>query len=86
MPWRPLLPVALISFALGILFGATEVTTVAFAEDLGNKAIAGVLLALWALGSLVAGLITGAVTWRSAPAIRMRIGVVALTALMAPTP
>ncbi len=86
MPWRQLLPVALISFALGGLFGSTEVVTVAFAEDLGDTAIAGVLLALWALGSLVAGFITGAVTWRSAPATRMRIGVVALTALMAPTP
>ena len=67
MPWRRLLPVALISFALGGLFGSTEVVTVAFAEDLGDKAIAGVLLALWAFGSLLAGFITGAVTWRSGP-------------------
>ena len=67
MPWRLLLPVALISFALGGLFGSTEVVTVAFADSLGDKAIAGVLLALWALGSLVAGVITGAVTWRSRP-------------------
>ena len=44
------------------------------------------LLAIWALGSLLAGVITGAITWRVGPAMRMRIGVVALTALMAPTP
>ena len=86
MPWRRLLPVALVSSALGGLFGSTEVVTVAFADELGDKAIAGVLLALWAFGSLVAGFITGAVTWRSGPATRIRIGVVALTALMAPTP
>ena len=86
MPWRLLLPVALISFALGGLFGSTEVVTVAFADSLGDKAIAGVLLALWALGSLVAGVITGAVSWKSPPATRMRLGVVALTVLMAPTP
>ena len=87
MPWRLLLPVALISFALGGLFGSTEVVTVAFADSLGDKAIAGVLLALWALGSLVAGVITGAVTVAEPrPATRMRLGVVALTALMAPTP
>lgn len=86
MPWRRLLPVALISFAMGGLFGSTEVVTVAFADSLGDKAIAGVLLALWALGSLVAGVITGAVAWRSPPATRMRLGVVALTVLMAPTP
>jgi predicted MFS family arabinose efflux permease len=86
MPWGPLLPVAVIAVAMGGLFGSTEVVTVAFAERLGDKAIAGVLLALWALGSLVAGVITGAVRWRTGPAARMRIGVVALTALMAPTP
>jgi MFS family permease len=86
MPWRRLLPVALISFALGGLFGSTEVVTVAFADSVGDKAIAGVLLGLWALGSLVAGFITGAVSWRSLSATRMRLGVVALTALMAPTP
>lgn len=86
MPWRLLVPVALISFAMGGLFGSTEVVTVAFAESLGDKAISGLLLALWALGSLLAGAITGAVTWKVGPATRMRIGVVALTALMAPTP
>jgi predicted MFS family arabinose efflux permease len=86
MPWLLLLPVALISFALGGLFGSTEVVTVAFAERLGETAIAGVLLALWAFGSLLAGAITGAVHWRTAPATRMRLGVVALTTLMAPTP
>jgi predicted MFS family arabinose efflux permease len=86
MPWLLLLPVALISFAMGGLFGSTEVVTVAFAERLGDKAIAGVLLALWAFGSLLAGAITGAIHWRTAPATRMRLGVVALTALMAPTP
>ena len=86
MPWRLMLPVALISFALGGLFGSTEVVTVAFADSLGNKAIAGVLLSIWAFGSLLAGVVTGAITWRVGPATRMRIGVVALTALMAPTP
>jgi len=86
MPWRRLLPVALISLAMGGLFGSTEVVTVAFAEEVGEKAAAGVLLALWALGSLVAGLVTGAVRWRTGAAGRMRIGVVAFTALMAPTP
>ena len=86
MPWGLLVPVVLISFALGGVFGSTEVVTVAFADGLGEKAIAGVLLALWAFGSLVAGILTGAVRWRVSAATRMRWGVVALTALMAPTP
>jgi MFS family permease len=71
---------------MGGVFGSTEVVTVAFADRLGEKSVAGVLLSLWALGSLVAGFVTGAVTWRRGPAARMRIGVVAFTALMAPTP
>ena len=38
------------------LFGAAEVTTVAFAEEQGNQALRPAsLLALWALGSLIAG-------------------------------
>ena len=86
MPWRSLVPTGLICFALGGLFGATEVVTVAFAEDLGVPSAAGVLLGLWALGSLLAGLGTGALTWRVGPTTRMRVGITALTALMAPTP
>ncbi|HEX5090984.1 MAG TPA: MFS transporter [Nocardioides sp.] len=86
MPWGQLLPLALISLAMGGIFGSTEVVTVAFADSLGEKSVAGLLLALWALGSLVAGVITGAVTWRRTPAARMRIGIVAFTVLMAPTP
>jgi MFS family permease len=86
MPWLQLVPLALICLAMGGVFGSTEVVTVAFAEDLGEKSIAGVLLSLWALGSLVAGFATGAVSWRNTPAARMRLGVVAFTVLMAPTP
>ncbi len=86
MPWRALLPVGLISFAIGGLFGSTEVVTVAFAESLGDKAISGALLALWALGSLLAGVLTGTIRWRVGPIVRVRFGVIALTALMAPTP
>ena len=44
---------------LGSLFGATEVVTVAFAEDEGHPGLTGVLLAIWAMGSLIAGIITG---------------------------
>ena len=52
----------LVCAALGALFGAAEVTTVAFAEEQGNRAYSGFLLALWASGSLIAGVVTGAST------------------------
>ena len=55
---------------LGALFGGSEVATVAFSEELGTKALAGPLLAVWALGSLLSGVVTGAVTWRAADATR----------------
>ena len=55
MPWATVAPLALVCTGLGTLFGAAEVTTVAFAEELGSKGYAGPLLALWALGSLIAG-------------------------------
>src|SRR5215207_3834954 len=32
MPWRTVVPLAVVCLALGILFGAAEVTTVAFAD------------------------------------------------------
>ena len=84
MPWRTVLPVAVVCAALGVLFGAAEVTTVAFADEHGHKAYAGALLALWALGSLLAGLVTGAITWRRSTSFRVRMGAVAMACAMAP--
>ena len=39
MPWATVAPLALVCGALGALFGAAEVTTVAFAEEQGSKAL-----------------------------------------------
>ena len=84
MPWATVAPLALVSAALGTLFGAAEVTTVAFAEELGSKGFAGPLLALWALGSLIAGLVTGAVHWRREADHRVRWGSAAMMTAMLP--
>jgi MFS family permease len=84
MPWRVVLPLALVAAALGTLFGAAEVATVAFAEEAGDKGYAGWLLALYALGSLIAGLLTGAVHWRRGPDHRVRWGSVAMMVAMLP--
>lgn len=87
---RPPLPLGTMAaltalcFGLGSIFGAAEVATVAFAEEQDAKAWAGVLLALWALGSLAAGVVVGAVAWRVGPAVRMRWSAAALTLAMAP--
>ncbi|MBZ5733737.1 MFS transporter [Nocardioides sp. TRM66260-LWL] len=84
MPWRTVLPLAVVFAALGVLFGAAEVTTVAFADEQGHRSWSGGLLALWALGSMVSGLVTGAIAWRRGPASRLRIGAVGMALAMAP--
>lgn len=86
LPWRVLGPLLGVQLSLGCLFGASEVVTVAFTEEQGSKAWAGPLLALWALGSLVAGVVTGAVHWQRGPAIRVRVGALGMFLAMAPLP
>lgn len=84
MPWRTVLPLAVVSAALGVLFGAAEVTTVAFADERGHKGYSGGLLAVWALGSLLAGLVTGALTFKRPTSFRVKAGAVGMAAAMAP--
>ncbi|MGH3452992.1 MAG: MFS transporter [Nocardioidaceae bacterium] len=84
--WRLLAPLVIVMVGLGGLFGGTEVVTVAFAEAEGSTAAAGWLLASMAAGSLIAGLVTGAVTLRQRPTVRVRWGATALTASVAPLP
>lgn len=75
-----LLVVALVFVAMGVIFGATDVATVAFAEDRGRKAFSGILLAVFAFGSLLAGLLYGTRSFRSATWKRFVAGVLALGA------
>lgn len=84
LPWATVIPLTVVSAALGTLFGAAEVTTVAFASEQGHRAYAGWLLALWALGSLVSGVVTGAVQWHRGPTVRVRWGAVAMACAMVP--
>jgi len=84
LPWRTLAPVGVVCVALGTLFGAAEVTTVAFADEHDLKSVAGALLAIWALGSLLAGFATGMVSWRRDLVVRVRWGALGMAAAMAP--
>lgn len=84
MPWRTILPLAVVAAGLGMLFGAVEVTTVAFSGVHGHRGAAGPLLALWAFGSLVAGMISGTITWRRGPSIRVRWGAAGMAVAMVP--
>jgi MFS family permease len=58
----PVVRVLLLVFiGTGTLFGSVEVITVAFAQEHGHESAAGLLLAVYALGSMLAGIGFGAV-------------------------
>lgn len=86
MGWPVLAPVAATAVCLGILFGGCEVATVAFADERGRTGLAGPLLAIWALGSLLSGLVVGMITWTTPTAVRLRKAVLALGLLLLPLP
>ena len=60
-----LLTVVLATIPVGLSFGAFEISLPAFAEDHGSGGGAGVLIALWAVGSAIGGLAYGARDWGS---------------------
>ena len=84
MPWATVAPLVVVSLALGSMFAAAEVTTVAFSGEQHAKSYAGVLLALWAMGSLIAGLVTGNLYWRRSATFRVQIGSLVLALVMLP--
>jgi predicted MFS family arabinose efflux permease len=56
-----LLVVAIVYVAMGAVFGAMDVVVVGFAQEAGASPMAGLALAVFAFGSLVAGLVYGLV-------------------------
>ncbi|MGV9268937.1 MFS transporter [Kitasatospora sp. NPDC003701] len=79
----PGLRVLLLTFlATGVVFGSMELTTVAYADALGHKPLAGGLLALVAAGSCAAGLVFGLLRPRRAPGVRFLFGVAAMAVLL----
>ena len=86
LPWRVLAPLVACAVVLGFLLGGTEVAIVAFSDEHGNKALSGLMLALWALGSLLAGVVTGAMSGGASNPTRFRAGMGVLGLLMLPLP
>lgn len=84
MPWPLVAALTCVCLCLGGVFGATEVATVAFADERDAEQYAGPLLALWALGSLLSGVLTGLVRWQRPPGTRVRWGILTLGLAMAP--
>lgn len=79
----PGMPTLLAGFlATGAVFGALEVVTIAFADEHGHRSAAGVVLALQAAGSCVAGLLYGTLRFTGAPERRLAGCVAAMAALL----
>jgi MFS family permease len=70
--------------ATGAIFGAVDVATVAFAEESGHKAAASGVLAVYALGSCLAGAVFGLLHLKGDPARRWVLGVCAMAVSMIP--
>ncbi|MGW0997053.1 MFS transporter [Streptomyces sp. NPDC002523] len=70
--------------ATGAVFGAVDVVTVAFADERGHKGAASVVLALYAAGSCVAGMVFGLLRPGGAPERRWLLGVVTMAVSMIP--
>jgi MFS family permease len=86
LPRRVLVPLAIASSALGMVFGGMEVNIVAFAKEAGALPYAGLILIAWSFGSLVAGAVTGAIIWQASPARRFRLGATMLALSLLPLP
>ncbi|MFM9444757.1 MFS transporter [Streptomyces acidiscabies] len=70
--------------ATGAIFGAVDVVTVAFADERGHKAAASLVLAVYAAGSCLAGIVFGLLRLPGAPQRRWLLGVVAMAVSMIP--
>ncbi|MGW3112333.1 MFS transporter [Streptomyces sp. NPDC001091] len=70
--------------ATGTIFGAIDVVTVAFADERGHKGAASVVLALYAAGSCLAGVVFGLLRFSGPPQRRWLLGVGAMAMSMIP--
>lgn len=71
---------------MGGVFGSFEVSTVAFAQDLGQPGAMGLVLALFAAGSLLSGLVFGAVKPTASLGKQLRIATLFLALVVIPLP
>jgi len=82
LPGMPVL--AGVFVGTGAIFGAVDVITVAFADERGHKALSSLVLAAYALGSCLAGLVYGFLTPRGTTAGRFRVGMALMAVSMIP--
>jgi predicted MFS family arabinose efflux permease len=71
---------AFIAIGLGSMFGALDISTVAFAKAQGHGGVGGIVLGIISGGSFVGGLVYGARKWRAPLWKRLLVGALLLAA------
>ncbi|WP_157874442.1 MFS transporter, partial [Streptomyces sp. AcH 505] len=64
---------------IGSVFGGMQVSLTAFAEEIGEPGVNGVLYGIFAAGNMLAGIVCGAVAWKTGPRGRLLAGYTGLT-------
>ncbi|MFF2960506.1 MFS transporter [Streptomyces sp. NPDC057963] len=64
---------------IGAVFGGMQVSLTAFAEEIGRPGANGLLYGVFAAGNMLAGIVCGAIAWKSGPRRRLIAGYAALT-------
>ncbi|MFB7554504.1 MFS transporter [Streptomyces brevispora] len=64
---------------IGAVFGGMQVSLTAFAEEIGSPGSNGVLYGIFAAGNMLAGIVCGAIAWKTGPRRRLIAGYAALT-------
>lgn len=83
----PGLPVLMLMMAfIGGVFGSVEISAVAFADESGQRGLAGPLLACYAGGSAVSGLLFGAIHWTVTARRRLLLGATVMTVTVTTLP
>ncbi|WP_042368488.1 MFS transporter [Streptacidiphilus neutrinimicus] len=72
--------------ATGAVFGTMEITTIGFAQAHGHTAAAGAVLACYALGSALSGVLLGLWKPRGRAVVRLRWALAAMAVTLAPLP
>jgi MFS family permease len=66
---------------LGICFGSSDLSVIAFAQLSGHSAMAGTMLAAFAIGSVIAGAAYGAISWRRSLSTRFAVALLSMAVL-----
>ena len=79
-------PLMAVMVFVGGVFGAVEISAVAFADETGHRGLAGPLLACYATGSMLSGLAFGSLRGRMPPRQSLLLGAAVMTATVVALP